>query len=275
MDILNQLSPRRFRAVDDLIAFISIYDDARRTRGYRLLLRSHAKQIRNAVCVEGGCGLGIFAAELARLGARKVYAVEQNPLLANLAAQRIAKLPAHLARRIELVNLPLQRFKPAERVHVLVHEFFGQLLYDEDLWVLDRLRFKPDLVLPDGGELRAGTLSSTLYRDRFVTPAVIEKLDGALVSGLFEGESRDLREPVLRWSFGKGLVHLRHSLSRHRGDLVCMGLVVTHKGKRVCEAGEHGNWSYVWTKRSGNELSFRFRKAPGGAGMDCFFGWRR
>ena len=275
MDILNQVSSRRFREVDDLLAFISIYDDSQRTRAYRSLLRSQVKLIHGAVCVEGGCGLGLFAAELARLGARKVYAVEQNPLLAKLAHARFRRLPKSVSRRIELVELPLQRFRPPEHVNLLVHEFYGQLLYDEDLWVLDHLRFRPNCVLPDGGELRAGVLSSLLYRDRVVTAEVIEKLDGVLVSGLFEGESRDLRQPVLRWRFGEGLLPLEHDLQRYRGDLLCLGLVVMHKGRRVCEAGECPNWSFVWTLRKGNRVSLRFRRAEAGMGMECHFGWKR
>ncbi len=85
MDILNRVSARRFRDVDNLLAFISIYDDVRRTRSFRSLLRANARLIQGAVCVEGGCGLGILSIEMARLGARKVYAVEHNPLLAQIA----------------------------------------------------------------------------------------------------------------------------------------------------------------------------------------------
>lgn len=275
MDILNQLSPRRFREIDDLLAFISIYDDSERTRAYRSWLRSHAKLIRGSVCAEGGCGLGLFAVELARLGARKVYAVEQNPLMAKLARERFRRLPKTVSQRIELVELPLQQFRPREHVNLLVHEFYGQLLYDEDLWVLDHLRFRPDYVFPDGGELRIGALSSLLYSDRVVTAEVVEKMGGVLVSGLFEGESRDLRLPVLRWGFGEGLMPIKHTLQRYKGDLLCLGLVVTHKGRKVCEAGECPNWSFVWTLRKGNEISLRFRRAEAGMGMECRFDWKR
>jgi hypothetical protein len=275
MDILNHISRKRYRDVDDLLAFISIYDDTARTRSYRSLLRANAKLVRDAVCVEGGCGLGIFSVELARLGARKVYAVEQNPLMARLAGERFKRLPASLARRIELVQLPLQKFRPPEHVHLLVHEFYGQLLYDEDLWVLDHLRFRPDAVLPDGGELRAGPLSSAIYKDRVVNHTVIDTLNGVLVSGLFEGESTDLRQPVLRWTFDGGLSPVKHNLRRFKGDLLCLGLVVTHKGRRVCEAGQSSNWSYVWTKRSGDEMQFFFRRAVDGSGMNCRFDWKR
>jgi len=119
MNILNHLSPKRFRAVDDLLAFISIYDDHKRTQAYKRLLRAHKNNIKGSVCVEGGCGLGIFSIEMARLGARKVYAVEQNPLLADFARERIDNLPKHLARGIEVVEAPLQSFRQSQHVDVL------------------------------------------------------------------------------------------------------------------------------------------------------------
>jgi hypothetical protein len=272
MDILNRLSPRQFRTIDDLLAFISIYDDAQRTRAYRKLLRAHRKQIRNSVCVEGGCGLGLFSVELAHLGARKVYAVEQNPLLAKLAQNRIDRLPAGVKNCIEVINRPLQQFKPKEQVDVLVHEFYGQLLYDEDLWVLERLQFKPKLVLPDGGELLAGVVSSASYKDRVVTPEMIEKLDGVLVSGLFQERLNELKLPVLRWTYGKGLNRVGHSFKKRREDLLCLGLRVTHHGKTICEAGKCPNWSYVWTHRKGNRISLSFKKS--GGMIEAKFKWR-
>ena len=273
MDILNRLSSKQFRTIDDLLAFISIYDDTQRTRAYRKLLRAHRKQIRDSVCVEGGCGLGLFSIELARLGARKVYAVEQNPLLAKLAQERINRLPTSIKNRIEVINKPLQQFKPHEQVDILVHEFYGQLLYDEDLWVLERLRFKPKLVLPDGGELWAGVVFSASYKDKVVTSEVIQKLDGVLVSGLFQERFNELKHPVLRWDHRNGLKPVTHSFKKLRGDLICLGLRVTHRGKTICEAGKCPNWSYVWTHRKRNKISLVFRKS--GGMMDVKFEWAK
>lgn len=273
MDILNRLPPKRFRAVDDLLAFISIYDDEQRTRAYRRLLRHHRRSIHGAVCVEGGAGLALFSIEMACLGARKVYAVEQNPLLAKLAQQRIARQPTWVRERIEIVTTPLQHFRPREHVNVLVHEFYGQLLYDEDLWVLERLTFKPDLVLPNGGELWAGVVSSASYRDKVVGPATVRLLDGVLVSGLFEEKTTELRVPILRWEYGKGLRSIKHQFDRMRGDLVCLGLIATHNGTRVCEAGKCPNWSYAWTYRRGNTIALSFRRR--GSTVESVFRWVR
>jgi hypothetical protein len=271
MDILNKLPRRQFEEVDELLAFISIYDDRRRTRALKSLLRANARLIRGAVCVEGGCGLGELSIELARLGARKVYAVEQNPRLARLVQQRIRTLPNYLRSPIEVVGSPLQQFRPPDHVNVLVHEFYGQLLYDEDLWVLGNLRFSPDVVLPDGGELRAGVGSSSAYGDDIVSPDVLRQLDGVLVSGLFEEKLTERTRPVLRWTFGKGLVPVRHSFAGLRGDLVCFGVVVTHKGKKICEAGVCPNWAYVWTLRKADRVSLQFHRAARGA--ECLFRW--
>ncbi|MDZ7266425.1 MAG: hypothetical protein ONB48_03875 [candidate division KSB1 bacterium] len=272
MDILNHLAPRRFRAVDDLLAFISIYEDTRRTRALRGLLRQHQKQIHDHVCVEGGCGLALFAAEMARLGARRVYAVEQNPLLTRLARQRLEQLPAALRRRIEVIEMPLQEFRPPLPVAVLVQEFYGQLLYDEDLFVLEQLRFRPQLVLPDGGELRAGVVSAAKYLDREVTGEVLQALAGVLVAGLFEERGRELQFPVLRWQFGTGLEQITDSLQGRRGDLLCFGVVVTHRGRRICAAGQCPNWSCVWTPRVADRFELEFR--PAAAGRECYFRWR-
>jgi hypothetical protein len=271
MDILNRLPRRRFEEVDELLAFISIYDDRRRTRALKSLLRANARAVHDSVCVEGGCGLGELSIEMARLGARKVYAVEQNALLARLVQQRIRALPKDISGRIEVVEGPLQLFRPAERISVLVHEFYGQLLYDEDLWVLGHLKFTPDIVLPDGGELRAGVGSSRDYSDDVVSPGVLQQLDGVLVSGLYEEKLTERTKPVLHWTFAKGLTSVPHSFAGLRGDLVCFGVVVTHKGRKICEAGVCPNWSYVWTLRKANKMSFRFRRTVRGA--ECMFRW--
>jgi SAM-dependent methyltransferase len=271
MDILNRLSPRRFRTVDDLLAFISIYDDKERTRAYKKLLKSQRGTIAGSVCVEGGCGLALFSIELAHLGAKKVYAVEHNPLLADLARSRVDDLPQHLSRHIEVVQEPLQTFRPPEPVDLLIQELYGQLLYDEDLWVLERLKFKPGLVLPDSGELLAGVVSSDSYCDAVASRDVLRQMKGVLVSGLFEEKLTELRFPVLRWSYDGGLKQVRSSIRGRKGDLLCFGVAVTHKGKRICDAGRCPNWSYVWTPRAGDEFRFRFERS--GPAMECYFEW--
>lgn len=266
MDILNDLPPERFREVDDLLAFVSIYDDRRRTEAYFRLLEEHRAQIEGHVCLEAGCGFGIFSAKMAEMGARHVYAVEQNPLLASIARRRLA-----CYRNVSVVELPLQEFQPPEPIEVLVHDFFGQLLYDEDLWVLDNLRFRPRLVLPEAAELAFGVVNSADYVDETVSSEVLQHLAGVLVSGLFEERGNELRDVAAEWSYATGLRTQPVRVDSESGDLIAFGLRIVHNGKVICQAGDCPNWSYVWTPRVGSVFLLRFVPEP--FGSKCIFEW--
>lgn len=266
MDILNSLPEKRFREVDDLLAFVSIYEDQERTRRLTELLRSHADHIRGRICVEAGAGFGLFSAEMARLGAERVYAVEQNPLLAEIAYQRLRDFD-----NVQVVNLPLQEFEPQVDVDLVFQELYGQLLYDEDLFALEQLRFQPAEVIPDSGSLLCGVVSAADYVDVSVTSEVLKQLEGVLVSGMFDEKLNELTVPVLRWEYGRGLTHLPVDLAAEAGDLLCFGVRIEHGSHPVCEAGQCPNWSYVWTPRAGDRFRFSFRE--GDAAMECSFEW--
>lgn len=253
MDIMNALSEPRFREVDDVLAFISIYDDRKRIVAYRRLLRRHRRQIRGSVCVEAGCGLGIFAGELARLGARLVYAVEQNAALARLARQRLAELA-----NVQVVESPIEDFKPPEPVDVLVHEFYGQLLFDEDLHTMAKLQFTPQLVLPDGGDLLCALVDADDYLDAYVSHAVLAELRGVLISGLFAENGDRLQRPVLQWHFGMPIPQRQQISLAGDGNLLMFGVRVLHQGEEVCRAGVCDNWALVWTPRAGDRFELGF-----------------
>jgi len=267
MDIVNRLSPRQFRTYDDLLAFISIYDDRERLRAYRRLLRAHREFIRGAVCMEAGCGLGILTEELLRLGARRVYAVERNRLLFRLARQRLERY-----ERVTLLHADVREVVPEEPVAVLVHDFYGMMLYDEELWVLDELPFRPGLVLPDGGCLMVGLTQSEVVCDRTVTPEVFRALAGVLVSGLFAAEDLPGRWEAARWRFGQGLRLEPPDLSGHEGDVLFFYLSVRHGDMEVCRAGRCSNWAYIWTPRVADRFTLDFRRR-GDYGMEVLFRW--
>ena len=266
MEILNDIPARRFAEVDDLLAFISIYDDDNRTRAYLSLLRSQQRQIQGAVCVDAGCGFGIFAEEMARLGARKVYAVEANPILVEIARSRLSTFP-----NITVVHQPLEQFIPPEPVDVMVHEFFGQLLYDEDVRILQQLPFSPVLWLPNRARLAAGVMAAEAVVDQTVTPEVLRRLDGILVSGLFEDANVPLSFTVLEWSPTKFQYSVEYDIGKEKGDLLYLGLEIYQDQKRICRAGECSNWSYVWTPRVGDRFRLVFR--PAERGMRVVFEW--
>ncbi len=267
MDVMNRLDEAKFRQVDDLLAFISIYDDQARTQAYLELLQAHADRICGAVCVEAGCGMGLFSAEMARLGAKKVYAVEQNPLMAAVARERLQSWP-----QVEVVEMPIQAFQPDEPVDVLLHEFYGQFLFDEDLAALAELRFTPGLVLPDGGALYCSVLDSQAYLDETVTAAALQMLEGVLVSGLFAETGEEFERPAIVWQHGTPF-SLKHQidLRGREGDLLAFALEVRHAGTPICRAGECDNWALVWTPRCGDLCEITY--IPDAGGHEIEFAW--
>lgn len=266
MDILNVLPEAAFAALDDLLTFISIYDDRRRTRAYLRLLHAYRARIAGAVCVDAGCGMGYFAEEMVRLGARRVYAVEANAHLYALAAERLARYP-----EVICVQAEVQHFIPEEPVDVLVHDFFGPLLYDEDLHVLEALRFRPRLVLPNRAVLMGGLTWIESVADATVTPAVVRQLKGALVAGLLDEGGLQLQFPVARWAFGEVEREVVCDLRGREGDLLYLGLQIFHGDRLICQAGHCPNWPYVWTPRVGDR--FRLQFVPEERGAAAYFSW--
>jgi SAM-dependent methyltransferase len=269
MDILNRLPEDRFNEVDDLLTFVSIYDDEERTRAYEAMLRRHRDLIEDKVVVEAGCGFGLFSAEMARLGARKVYAVEINPLLYAVAEERVRSFPA-----VTLLRSDIREFEPPEPVDLLVHDFFGQMLYDEELHVFDKLRFRPARVLPDRALLRYGWARAQSFCDEVVTPAVLKKLGGVLVSGLFDDEPgyRFFRTAA-EWSFPGGLLPGDNDLTGvgQAGDVLYFGLEIYDGEALVGRSGCSSNWSYVFTPRAGDR--FRLDFEWNGRFMEAVFRW--
>jgi SAM-dependent methyltransferase len=266
MDIMNELPDAVYDRMDDLLAFVSIYDDHHRTNAYLDLLERHHDDIRDAVCVEAGCGFGVLSEKLAQLGAKRVYAVEANQHLAAIARQRLASYP-----NVQVVEADIRHFRPEEPVDVLVHELFGQLLFDEDLYSLELLKFNPRLFLPDEAMLQVSLLNSFDYTDDVVTPQVLSETKGALISGLFDAENIIATCPVMRWSRDNFPRSCVIDVSQFKGDLLCFSLEIYHHDRLICRAGECDNWSLVWTPRAGNVFKLEFR--PQTRGSAVHFSW--
>jgi SAM-dependent methyltransferase len=266
LDIMNELPQEQFEKIDDLLAFVSIYDDDERTSAYKKLLKKNQNIIRGKVCVEAGCGFGWMAEEMAKLGAHKVYAVEANDHLYNIAKARLQPF-----ENVHVVHSDIQSFVPEEHISVLVHEFFGQLLFDEDIFVLDQLKFSPDHILPNKALLKMGTLSSFCFIDDVVTLDVLKELKGALVSGLFDADEIIPETTIMEWQPGLESYSAVITLPESKADLLCFGLEIYHDDYFVCRAEECENWSYTWTPRGGNKFKFEFKASERGA--DVFFHW--
>ncbi len=267
---MNYLPEGRFEAIDDLLAFISIYDDQNRTEAYYKLLEENAGLIKDAVCADLGAGLGIMSRKMLELGAAKVYLVEKNPYMFELAQKTLAGYD-----NVIFINEDIRDFVPPEKIAVAVHEFYGQLLFDEELILLDNLHWQPEHLLPDGGKLLGGIMKVTDFDDEIITPEVLKKLEGVLVSGLFDEEGIAPFFEIASFRYGqhRQSYSFNCKLPDAEGDLLYMALVITHQGKEICRAGICDNWSYVWTHKSGHEFDITFEQQE--RGTEVFFSWRK
>ena len=130
MEILNNINYKKFSSMSDFLAFISIYDDMNRTDAWKKLMLRYSDYFKNGVVAELGAGFGLFSEFALELGAKKVYAVERNRYLFNVLKERLSKY-----KEIKVINENVLRFIPKEHIDVVIHDFYGPLLYDESLYV--------------------------------------------------------------------------------------------------------------------------------------------
>ncbi len=255
MEVCNSLPARRFLAADDYLAFLGIYEDRRRTAAYRRLIRSRRLSIADRTGVEAGAGLGETTRMLLDAGARRVYAVEENAHCVAFLRQRFRG-----DRRVTVVHERLQSFSPRRRIDFLLQELYGPLLLDESLLALQRIRFDPGTVLPDGGVLLAERVELASLRDPTINRFLLRRLEGVLVSDLFLRFRFRRPSPVLRWTFKRGLSFLsrRFRLKGH-GEILALGMAIEHAGERIIGTEDSFNWPFVFTPVCGRSFQIRYR----------------
>lgn len=255
MELFNELPIRRTQAVEDFLTFIPIYESAMRHRSLRALLKKHRSLIRGRVCMEAGAGRGLFAAEMLKLGAKKVIALERSAVLHELLSS------LHRDKHLQIVKADVTRFKPSEPVDLLFHEFYGPLILDEALPALRQLRFKPATILPDGGRLWAMPLSDAHIRkkDALYTAEWKTALGGAMISDLFTGIPFQPKWEVFHWTVRDRRMRFSFPIPK-TCDWIALCGEITHEGASVLRMWRTGNWPVIYTPVMGKtmELSFRY-----------------
>jgi hypothetical protein len=163
---------------------------------------------------------------------------------------------------VELVNSEIEDFEPSEKIDLLVHEFYGSMLYDENLFSLERLKFSPEMVFPDGGQLRAAVVNSSTIRDELVDNDILQQLHEILVGDLFPDhalKSSDFDILVAEFSYPEGLKTYDVDITGREGDLVAFSVFITHEGDVICDALRCENWSIVWTPRVGDKFRISYK----------------
>lgn len=106
-------------------AYRSIMADKKRNKFYQKEIEKHCK---DAVVMDLGAGLGLLSLFAARAGAKKIYAVEVNPI----AIEALKKLKEdENLHQMEIIQAPSWDINIPEQVDVIVHEMFGPFLLDE------------------------------------------------------------------------------------------------------------------------------------------------
>jgi len=101
--------------------------DFKRTRAFQAAIRAVVKQ--DDIVLDAGAGSGILSFLAAEAGARKVYAVEVDPLLASCLSRSIRA--NNLSQVIEVIQGDVRLAELPERVDVLICEMMETGLMDE------------------------------------------------------------------------------------------------------------------------------------------------
>src|SRR5215470_8951510 len=128
-----------------------------------------AKAVRPGdIVAEIGCGPGVFALLACRAGARRVYAIETDPIVE--VARQLAAANG-LADRIEFFQSDSRRTELPERVNVIISDIRGILpFYDHAIPSLEdaRERFLAPggIVIPQRDVLKAAVLEADEFYSR-------------------------------------------------------------------------------------------------------------
>ena len=143
--------------------------DAGRTGAYDAALRATVSE--DSVVLDIGTGTGIFALLACRYGARKVYAIESDPVIA--VAREIARANG-FADRIEFIHGRSNAARLPERATVVVSDLHGVLPYfhghiETIIDVRERLMAPSATLIPRRDFIRAAIVSVPKEHERIVS----------------------------------------------------------------------------------------------------------
>ncbi len=256
MDILNEIDPDKYMAVNEFLAFLGVYEDEERISAYKKGLARTG--IKGGVVVEAGAGLGKLSEIILEIvEPRVLYLVETNEYCVDFLHKKFSGVP-----EVRIIEGFVEEFEPEEKyADLLVHDFFGPLLYDESLGALDNLSFQPQRVFPDGGYLWAQAVPWKDMREEVMELEMFKKVfDGILVQDLFP--LWDQFQPQLKvaeWQFSKGLKMLDTDVEGFNGEVLVFGLEIRDRGEKLLIANAKSNWGFVFTPITGRKFQLKYR----------------
>lgn len=269
MELFNELPERRSQEIEDFLSFIPIYESKRRFRSLNALLKRHKRSIRDKVVLEAGAGRGLFARSMAEMGAQEVIAVERSQALFTVLEGHLKDL-----ENVQLVAEDIVEYLPDQHIDLLFHEFYGPLVLDETILALNALRFKPDIILPDGGRLWAMPIREVdiLERDPTYEPSWREALHEALVSDLFDGIPFRPEWEVFHWQVGEGGDDPVYEFELPaEAEFIAFCGEITHRREHVLNMWWTYNWPVIYTPVHGKR--FRMEFDFDGRFTEVYFEW--
>lgn len=259
MELFNELKGQREQDVEDFLTFIPIYESKRRMRSLSALLNRHKRHIEGKVVMEAGAGRGIFSKQMAEMGAKEVLAVEQSEVLYELLGGTVEAYPA-----VQCHHDDIRDFVPSSQVSLLFHELYGPLVLDETILALRELKFRPDLILPDGGRLWAMPIheADILQKDPQYEPLWADALQGALISDLLHGIPFRPTWQVFDWDVRSEQTAFEFTLPEDC-DFIALCGEITHQGEGVLKMWWTHNWPVIYTPVGGSRFRLRFKYAGG------------
>jgi hypothetical protein len=269
VELFNALPERRSQEIEDFLSFIPIYESKRRFRSLNALLKRYKKHIRDKVVLEAGAGRGLFTRSMAEMGAREVIAVERSQALFTVLKGHLAGLD-----NVQLIAEDIGDFVPEEQIDLLFHEFYGPLVLDETILVLNELKFEPGMILPDGGRLWAMPIreSQILEVDETYEPSWREALYEAMVSDLFDGIPFRPEWEVFHWKVGEGGDNPVYEFELpEEAEFIAFCGEITHREQHVLDMWWTYNWPVIYTPVHGKR--FRMEFDFDGRFTEVYFEW--
>jgi hypothetical protein len=267
MELFNELKGRREQDVEDFLTFIPIYESQRRITSLSALLRKHKRSIVGKTVMEAGAGRGLFSKQMAEMGAKEVLAVERSEVLYELLCGTVEGNPT-----VQCICDDISDYEPDGPVDLLFHEMYGPLVLDETILALQKLKFKPGVILPDGGRLWAMPIyeKDIIPKNKLYEPLWADNLSGALISDLITGIPFEPKWLVFDWNIQSEEKSFEFDVPEECDFLAFCG-EITHAGKSVLKMWWTHNWPIIYTPVAGKRFRMKFRMA-GGYTM-VFFEW--
>jgi len=158
------LFPKNKLGWNDLTSHHILIKDRIRTLSYKKAIDDSVKS--DDVVLDIGCGTGILSFFAAKKGCKKVYAVDKNDIID--CAKKTAE-QNNLDKNIEFVKIDILKFKPREKIDVLIQEQIGRYIWNDDLmrkvaYIRDNYLKHDGAIIPFKIELY---LAPTNYRSFF------------------------------------------------------------------------------------------------------------